>query len=67
MRLITRSKFGFCKNVTKDFKSMFDEPTFAKLNNRSLILVFGPDARKFLQGITTNNMSQLYEQTNSNQ
>lgn len=64
MRPILRKTSAFCNLVSKDFTAKLDEPRFALLKSRRIIIVQGPETRKFLQGLTTNNISHLYENTN---
>lgn len=39
---------------------MLMKPSFSELTNRSLIAITGPDTRKFLQNLTTNNIDALF-------
>lgn len=61
MRLIYQNYAPFCKVINKTFMAAYDKPSFAKLESRSIFIVNGPETRKFLQGVTTNNISPLYE------
>ena len=52
------------KTLFSNSKSIMDEfasPSFAQLKNRSHIIIQGPDTRKLLQGIITNNVEDLYK------
>ncbi len=60
MKLVIRITTPFC--VSKTFKSNFETtPFFTKLQNRSLMVIHGAETRKFLQGLTTNNINLLFE------
>ena len=59
----TRHLFSTKKSpsgIPQSFLDAFSNPVFTELTNRSLIVVAGPETQKFLQGITTNNVYQLY-------
>lgn len=64
MRLILKRTSTFCNLVNKEFTDKFDEPNFAHLKSRGIIIASGPETKKFMQGLTTNNVMQLYQKKN---
>lgn len=59
LKLLLKTRVFFSQ-IPKSFLEEFMKPSFAKLDNRSLVVVYGPDTQKLLQGVTTNNVSLLY-------
>ena len=59
-----KSYFSTSSSFPKSILEQFSNPSFTQLTNRSLLIVAGPETQKFMQGVTSNNISQLFHPTN---
>ena len=60
-RLLNRLVFRFSSEPPSGENfNPFEKPSFAKLTNRSLIIIEGPETKKFLQTLTTNDVNKLF-------